>query len=312
MPPLTHPERLKIGWVRYSEMELKNQYDYLRTVMPQYPELQAVYILWKQNRVGVMISGVELNEGLNNELDKSTLSGELRSLLASPLIVVYEGEIRSQFTAIRGGDSWGRSKTINNCTIGFEVQDVFKRWGMLTAGHCIEDLSLPVNARLYHGKLYIGTVSEYVRNGGVVSTDLGVDGAVILSRSSSTARDDVYHFGEIRDITGPAPEAQIGWFRCMTGMTSGSVCGYVTCTHGTYRDADNLRYYNDLLMIDITAQPGDSGAPIYRTDGTKSALIGGIANANVPPLTNCTNSWDVSASKWSNLSSYFHLTLVTR
>jgi len=210
MPPLTHPERLKIGWVRYSEMELKNQYDYLRTVMPQYPELQAVYILWKQNRVGVMISGVELNEGLNNELDKSTLSGELRSLLASPLIVVYEGEIRSQFTAIRGGDSWGRSKTINNCTIGFEVQDVFKRWGMLTAGHCIEDLSLPVNARLYHGKLYIGTVSEYVRNGGVVSTDLGVDGAVILSRSSSTARDDVYHFGEIRDITGPAPEAQIG------------------------------------------------------------------------------------------------------
>lgn len=279
-----------------------------------YPELQAVYILWKQNRVGVMVSGSDVAAGSDIELNKLSLPSELSRLLADPIIVVYPGQVRTQFTVIRGGDYWNAIRGLPyNCTIGFEVRDDFTgKWGMLTAGHCIEDLDLAIGAKVYHDTLLIGTVSGYVRNGATSSTSLGIDGAVIFSRSASTARDDIIHFGQIRDITGAAPEAQPGWFRCMTGATSGSVCGYVTCTHGTYQDSGNGRYYNNMLMIDLLVQGGDSGGPVYRTEGNESALVSGIVSGYVPPLTNCTNSNDTSASKWSNLSSFFHLTLVTK
>lgn len=105
-----------------------------------------------------------------------------------------------------------------------------------------------------------------------------------------------------------AAEYVTGYWRCWTGMSSGTQCGTIRCESITYPDGG--RWYTDMFTIDPASIGGDSGAPGYRPEANLKASVTGIQSAAISGLS-CTSGTDAEFSKWHRVRDYFGLTLVT-
>lgn len=173
---LRRANRLQIEWVRFSQAELQEQYD--RLVSLGSPMFQVVFLHTKLNRVGVIVDlPLEQNEP-QKPLSKDFLPNNMSQLVTHPSIVVYDGRIEVEQVALRGGDSWGRAANLRDCTLGFKVRDnTTRRYGMVTAGHCITELGLRIGSKVYSGPKYIGIVSNYI-DGASSPYGAGIDAAM--------------------------------------------------------------------------------------------------------------------------------------
>lgn len=306
LPPLQYPERLEIELVDFSNGRLEQHFQAISNAASEHPEIRGVFVDRTNNRIGVLIAPSEAWVKSDGIIDKASLPDDLAILVADPSIVVREGEIEETVTAVRGGDSWGTTSGGSRCTLGFKVK-YNNTYSMLTAGHCVDDLSYGQN--IYNNTTHIGTYSGAYKDGASSSSGTGIDAGILYMNNRWTAYDDVINYSSYRDIHGSTSTYVTGYWRCWTGKASGTQCGYIKCESLTYSTTDG-RWYTDLFSIDPPSSGGDSGAPAYRPETSSKASITGIMRSNLNGF-GCTNGSDAILSKWHHIRDYFGLTLVT-
>ncbi|MCC6602839.1 MAG: hypothetical protein IT327_06495 [Anaerolineae bacterium] len=306
LPPLGYPERLQIELADFSNKHLEQQYQEISSSASAYPEIRGVFVDRTGNRIGVLILPSDTWDKTNGVVNKDSLSSELAALVADPSVVVREGEVEETITAVRGGDSWGTFSGGSRCTLGFKV--IYNNtYSMLTAGHCVDDLSSGQN--IYNSTTHIGTYSGAYKDGASSSSGTGIDAGILYMNNQWTAYDDVINYTSYRDIHGSTSNYMAGSWRCWTGKASGTQCGYIKCESLTYSTTGGT-WYTDLFSIDPPSSGGDSGAPAYRPETSSNASVTGIMRSTVNGF-GCTNGSDAILSKWHHIRDYFGLTLVT-
>ncbi len=309
LPPLQYPERLRIEWVDFSNKRLEQQFWAISNAAAQHPELRAVFIDGKNNRVEVLVAPSDTQKTSDGTVDKASLPDDLAALVADPAVIVREEEIEETPLAVRGGDSWGNTSGGSNCTLGFKVK-YNNTYSMLTAGHCITELGMSSGDNVYHNTTKIGTYSGAYKDGASTSSGTGIDAAVLYMNDRWTAYDDVIDYGSYRDIVGETSTYVAGYWRCWTGKNSGTQCGTINCTAITYQYEPTGRWYTDMFTIDPSSVQGDSGSPAYRPDAGSVASVTGVARSNASGAS-CMSGFDTAFSKWHHIRDYWSLTLVT-
>ena len=308
---LNRPDRLQIEWVKFSLVELQEQYDKLALLNT--PAFQGIFLHTKLNHVGVIM---DLPLGLAEtqiQFSKDSLPLELYYLLSHPAINVYYGSIEVEQVVLRGGDSWGKTANARHCTLGFKVRDNSTgRYGMVTAGHCVTELGLQIGSRAYSGSRMFGYVTRYI-DGASSPYGAGIDAAYIRTRLSGTATDDVNYFTSYFDVVGETADYTIGRIRCFSGQVSGTKCSPITCQNQQF--TYNGRYYTRLFTIDADNTNGDSGSPVFEVVGqTNTARITGVLITRMRDAvgqSSCLNGWDGGVSRWEDVKNYLDLSLVT-
>lgn len=307
LPALQYPERLQIEFVDFSNGQLEQQFQAISNAASEYSEINGVFIDRIGNRVGVLILPSDVWAKTDDIIDKASLPDNLATLVADPSVIVREGEIEETVTAVRGGHSWGSYSGGSSCTLGFKVKHN-NIYSMLTAGHCVDDLSHGQN--VYHNTTHIGTYSGYYMDGGYSSNGTGIDVGILHMNNRWTAYDDVINYSSYRDIHGSTSSYSAGYWRCWTGKSSGTQCGYIKCESITYQSTTNGKWYVDLFSIDPSPTGGDSGAPGYRPETSNKASVTGIVRSSLS-YPGCSNGNDAILSKWDHIRNHFGLTLVT-
>lgn len=307
LPSLQYPKRLCIELVDFSNKRLEQQFWAISNAASQHPELRAVSIDGKNNQVEVLIAPSDAQKTSDGTVDKASLPGDLAALVIDPAVIVWEGKIEETPLAVRGGDSWSDTSGGSNCTLGFKVK-YNNTYSMLTAGHCIGELGMSSGDNVYHNTTQIGTYSGASKDGAASSSGTGIDAAVLYMNNRWTAYDDVIDYGSYRDIHGSTSTYVAGYWRCWTGMSSGTKCGTINCTSITYQSAG--RWYTDMFTIDPGSVGGDSGSPAYRPETGSVASVTGVARSNASGGS-CMSGFDTVFSKWHRIRDYWRLTLVT-
>ncbi|MEJ7785837.1 MAG: DNRLRE domain-containing protein [Solirubrobacteraceae bacterium] len=172
------------------------------------------------------------------------------------------------------------------CTSAFTMRRVLsngkKRYYHSTAGHCR-------NASWSQGGRRIGkTVANYWDNPGS-----NVDAQLISARPSRrTSR--IFEPARTRIVrsvqkTGRKREIEAGQI-CKSGInTPGVTCGNVVSIRFRAPDPDVGRYFANQRLTDIYSGPGDSGSPIYKKRGRRSAVAIGILKGG--PVDNYNITW---------------------
>lgn len=152
-------------------------------------------------------------------------------------------------------------KSIAICTSGFAVVHQSGQRGITTAGHCADA-----------GQVYSGV------NGPAellfVSERYGVDWDIQWHTTDPYIPTNKVQVGlSFHDITamkGRIGQA-IGDYVCMQGRKSGSKCGYIRTTSFKPTSAHSATF---ISFAPATAQGGDSGSPIFRSNTAYGILSG--------------------------------------
>jgi len=310
LPRLRHQQRLHMELVDYTYEHLQQQYQAISQAASNHPDLRAISINDKLNRIDVLIApSGDWRINADSIVDKGSLPAALQNLLTDPSIVVQIGEVsRTPTAVVDGGDSWSGTSGGANCTLGFKVR-YNSIYSMLSAGHCIDDLTSGQN--VYHGTTQIGTNSGAWTFGANSSSGIGIDAGILYMNSQSTASDDLIEYTYLVDVHGSTSTYVAGYWRCWTGRVSGTKCGTIECTSTSYYDGGVNRWFTNVATFDPVSVLGDSGGPAFRPDAGATASVTGIQAAAVSGLS-CTNGNDAEISKWDDIRTYFgNVTLVT-
>lgn len=313
---LSFPERIKFQDGDYNYKHLRHQFTLVSEEMKHLQgQISSVSEDIPSNRIVVHVTGVEAEINADQSIAKDTLPRSLSELLADEAIIVYQGKLNYQPTAVNAGEGWTDEGLDVNCTLGFKVQ-VNGYTGMVTAGHCFW------NGRVGQFEVInkewtstsIGEGTNLVQVGGLT------DSAIIKLDSSGTATDDVVNYSGVRDVTGEVLSSSYSYgnWRCFSGRTSGTKCGIITCSSVSIGYLDQFGQYftaQDAYTVDPKGQGGDSGAPGYRPDsGNTASAVGihaGTVSYNPYSGPSCINGYDAIQSKWHNIKNQWGLTLVT-
>ncbi len=302
LPALQHPDRLQINFVSWSNQHLQQQYETISAAMPLHTELEAVLINQVANQVEILINPAAATVNAGAVVEKRSLAANLATLVADPAVTIRAEAVQLIDTAVSGGNSWNNTGSGVRCTLGFEVTYSGGN-GMVTAGHCMTALSSGTN--VYWGATQIGTVTNLRVDGSTVgfTHQDSIDAGVLKMNNGSTATDNIV---PMSDILGSTNIYTVGLVRCMSGATSGRVCGTIVVSSINIQASGTGRYYGDMFYTSIVPQGGDSGAPISQDDG-QFAYITGINKGQV------SHNGQVRGihSKWSRIQSRFGLSLVT-
>lgn len=308
LPPLQYPERLQIEMVDFSDQHLQQQLQTISNAASEHPEMRAVALDRENNQIEVLIAPSNDWAISGGDVDKSILPTDLAVLLADSSVVVRAAEVERVPNAIvDGGDRWGSAPGVSNCTLGFKVIYFNGVYSMVTAGHCIA-AHLSLGQNVYHYSTQIGTNPGVWKDGASSSSGTGIDAGIIYMNNQGTASDDIHEYSYLVDIHGSTSTYVTGYWRCWTGMSSGTKCGSIRCESITHLDGG--RWYTDMFTIDPASVGGDSGAPGYRPDANAKASVTGIQSAAISGPS-CTNGTDAEFSKWHRVRDHFGLTLVT-
>ncbi len=193
LTPLQYPERLRIEWVDFSGEWLKQQFWAISNATAQHPELRAVAVNGRDNRVDVLIAPSDVWRISDGVVEKASLPNDLATLVADPSVIVWGGEIEEEPVAVRGGDSWSNTSGGSNCTLGFKIE-YNNTYSMLTAGHCISALGMSAGDDVYHNTTKIGTYSGTYTDGALSSSGTGIDAAILYMNDFWTAYEDVIDY----------------------------------------------------------------------------------------------------------------------
>lgn len=194
----------------------------------------------------------------------------------SPFIRLYKSNSFVEPTAMSGGQELDRTlnhRLVRECTAGFNVFDVNRELGIITAGHCVDDLTYkPTRTKLdYQGE----------SNGG----NYDVQWSKQHVRESVTPEQQKNSIGlDINSVT-PSASYAIGKTLCKSGVVTGYNCGQVVNKNhlenwrgqvGSYVEVHNA---NNEVMTDN----GDSGGPVFGPDDNSAyGIIHGHPGADKP------------------------------
>lgn len=150
-----------------------------------------------------------------------------------------------------------------SCTMGFAAQNSngFRQY-MVTAGHCIRKSRNMNGINWRHSAVTIGAndLETYTNNS---QCDCGT---VLLNAGVMNDNSIYLNSGSYRDVTTIEVTTQDsqGQSICMSGVTSGVVCGTVESRNVTVL-ADG-KSFPDQRRASFVARDGDSGGPVYRNE----------------------------------------------
>jgi hypothetical protein len=188
----------------------------------------------------------------------------------SPFIRVYKTNTSVELTAMSGGqelDLTLNHRLVRECTAGFNVFDGNRELGIITAGHCVNDLTYkPTRTKLDYqnesddGNYDVQWSKQHIRQS-------------VTPEQQKNSIDLINGPIASMDINGVTPSTSytVGKTICKSGVVTGYNCGQVikmnhlelypknTNHVGSYVEVHNA---NDELMTDF----GDSGGPVFAPD----------------------------------------------
>ncbi|NEB07942.1 S1 family peptidase [Streptomyces coelicoflavus] len=185
---------------------------------------------------------------------------------------------------IQGGDAIYASSW--RCSLGFNVRTSSGAEYFLTAGHCTDGA----------GTWWADSGHRTVLGSTAGSSFPGNDYGIVRYSNSSVSKPGTA--GGV-DITRAATPS-VGTTVIRDGSTTGTHSGRVTALNATvnYGSGDIVR---GLIQTTVCAEPGDSGGPLYGSNGTAYGLTsGGSGNCRTggttffQPVTEALNAYGVS------------------
>ncbi|MFE6285067.1 S1 family peptidase [Streptomyces sp. NPDC057877] len=184
---------------------------------------------------------------------------------------------------IQGGDAIYASSW--RCSLGFNVQSSSGTQYFLTAGHCTD------GAGTWYSNSGRTTVIGSTAGSSFPGNDYG-----IVRYSGSVSRPGTANGVDITRAATPA----VGTTVIRDGSTTGTHSGRVTALNATvnYGGGDIV---SGLIQTTVCAEPGDSGGPLYGSNGTAYGLTsGGSGNCSsggttfFQPVTEALSAYGVS------------------
>jgi streptogrisin B len=184
---------------------------------------------------------------------------------------------------IQGGDAIYASSW--RCSLGFNVQNSSGTQYFLTAGHCTD------GAGTWYSNSGRTTVIGSTTGSSFPGNDYG-----IVRYSGSVSRPGTANGVDITRAATPA----VGTTVIRDGSTTGTHSGRVTALNATvnYGGGDIV---SGLIQTTVCAEPGDSGGPLYGSNGTAYGLTsGGSGNCSsggttfFQPVTEALSAYGVS------------------
>lgn len=144
------------------------------------------------------------------------------------------------------------------CTAGFLAYDMSGRPVMLSAGHCDHGGGVFMKYAATGAYEKIGSFSKAIYQG-----DVGEDADAGLIALNSDIPVDT-RILDRRPVVGSTDAVKVGDQLCKYGLTTGRQCGSVTDVTATK------------VVFAATAEPGDSGGPVYLIRPNGDAIAVGI------------------------------------
>ncbi|MFC7819619.1 MULTISPECIES: S1 family peptidase [unclassified Streptomyces] len=185
---------------------------------------------------------------------------------------------------IQGGDAIYASSW--RCSLGFNVRSSSGAEYFLTAGHCTDGA----------GTWYANSGRSTVLGSTAGSSFPGNDYGIVRYTNSSVSKPGTANGVDITRAATPS----VGTTVIRDGSTTGTHSGRVTALNATvnYGGGDIVR---GLIQTTVCAEPGDSGGPLYGSNGTAYGLTsGGSGNCRTggttffQPVTEALNAYGVS------------------
>ena len=170
---------------------------------------------------------------------------------------------------LTGGGSYG--------TVGFRVQCARTgARGFLTTAGDVFGRGQDVIERGVGGR-QIGTVRESIFRHGAGTT--GMNASFVALTGSNEVTNRLPNGGYLRPSQGSTTPRVGDWVHAFGGTTNREVTGQITDTNVTLTNAGRRLYRMTLVERGASSQSGNSGGPVYFTDGLHVGLIsGGDAN----------------------------------
>ncbi|MFE0810107.1 S1 family peptidase [Streptomyces sp. NPDC058794] len=185
---------------------------------------------------------------------------------------------------IQGGDAIYASSW--RCSLGFNVRSSSGAEYFLTAGHCTDGA----------GTWYSNSGRSTVLGSTAGSSFPGNDYGIVRYTNSSVSKPGTANGVDITRAATPS----VGTTVIRDGSTTGTHSGRVTALNATvnYGGGDVV---GGLIQTTVCAEPGDSGGPLYGSNGTAYGLTsGGSGNCRTggttffQPVTEALNAYGVS------------------
>ena len=172
----------------------------------------------------------------------------------------------------------------NNCTLGFRAKLNDGTQGFVTAGHCVQNISIGNQYSTY------GTLMKSQNSG-------SVDAAFIATSQPVTTTlqygDYIVKYLSTTAYT-PIPGMMVG----KSGYKTGYSTGTITSTSGTVNQ-NGQPLFTDLLFANYNSDGGDSGSPVFRITGTSTGTLIAVHKGQY--------SGQRISSKYSNIANTFGL-----
>ncbi|MEV5340954.1 S1 family peptidase [Streptomyces sp. NPDC052676] len=185
---------------------------------------------------------------------------------------------------IQGGDAIYASSW--RCSLGFNVQASNGTQYFLTAGHCTDGA----------GTWYSNSGRTTVLGSTAGSSFPGNDYGIVRYTNTSVSKPGTANGVDITRAATPA----VGTTVIRDGSTTGTHSGRVTALNATvnYGGGDIV---SGLIQTNVCAEPGDSGGPLYGSNGTAYGLTsGGSGNCSTggttffQPVTEALSAYGVN------------------
>ncbi|WP_409472984.1 S1 family peptidase [Streptomyces sp. HC307] len=184
---------------------------------------------------------------------------------------------------IQGGDAIYASSW--RCSLGFNVQNSSGTQYFLTAGHCTD------GAGTWYSNSGRTTVIGSTTGSSFPGNDYG-----IVRYSGSVSRPGTANGVDITRAATPS----VGTTVIRDGSTTGTHSGRVTALNATVNYGGGDVVYG-MIQTNVCAEPGDSGGPLYGSNGTAYGLTsGGSGNCSsggttfFQPVTEALSAYGVS------------------
>lgn len=265
-----YPEMLEFKYVKYSHSELSNVTKKIEVgskVEGSQITASLVDVVENKVRIGVYPYSEKADEYLKELYGDITIIEEKKP-------IEEQARTTPQFHVQGGlqiGSTVSRSTGSGYCTLGYTATRNGEDY-LVTAGHCLRNAVDRGENNWYQGGEFIGTRSLYGANS-------NYDAGIIKLSTAKNATNYIYKNNSFdskytRETNG---NSYTGQPVCISGVTSGTICGNVTNTNGNViiERPDGSTYAATRVIADYGGVGGDSGAPVWY-----SGIMIGIHNAS--------------------------------
>lgn len=246
-------ERANIKYVKYSYDELDKAYDtILNNYLGKYENIKGLYIDVISNKVVVELK----------HYDEGSIEQFKNEILDSEMIYLTQGSDFSDI--INPGEGYANGY----CSYGYRAKQGNKL-GIVTAGHCINNNSIPYIS-------FIGSVIEKQDTGALDAAFIAINNGVTLTNTLNQK----HPLTSVDTLSTSVGSFTVGQNIGKVGVKTGFTLGTVNAVNYSY--TQNSTTYTNLAKANLNCDNGDSGGVVFEgalSFGNNGLLTLGIMKA---------------------------------